>query len=183
MSTTTDERKAEERDDEKRDDEKRGEDGGGKKKRRWLKWVLGAILLVILIVVAVVVLGGSSTTKEPPPPSGSLLAGKQQLLPLSPSGKLNASTGQKVVGKHEIVRSVVRGQGFWVGGSDVDRVFVRYPPAGRNVGAQVALTGTVKPLPINVAKSFGLSRRDAAKVTAEGAYIKATKVSPAGAQP
>jgi hypothetical protein len=78
---------------------------------------------------------------------------------------------------------VVRGQGFWVGGNTVNRVFVRYRPAGHNVGAQVNLVGTIQPAPANAAKSFGLSRADAAKLTAEGAYIQATKVSPAGAQP
>jgi len=169
MATTTDERKS----DEKRDEE----DGGGKKKRRWLKWVLGAILLVILIVVAVVVLGSSSKKKAPP--SGSLKAGKQQLLPLSPSGKLRGEPGQKVVAKSEKVLTIVRGQGFWVGGSKVDRVFVRYQAAGRNVTPQVSILGTFKPAPTNVAKSLGLGREDAAKVTAEGAYIDASKVGPA----
>jgi hypothetical protein len=182
MSTTTDERKDEKGKSEKGKSEERKDEGGGKKKRRWLKWVLGAVLLVILIIVAVVVLGGSSK-KKAPPPSGSLTAGKQQLLPLSPSGKLAGSPGQKVVAKHEKVRSIVRGRGFWVGGSDVDRVFVAYKPAGQHVGAQVALNGTIKPAPTNVAKSLGLARVDAAKVTAEGAYIEATKVSPAAAQP
>src|SRR3954447_13271708 len=179
MSTTTDERK-----DEKRNEgEERKEEGGGKK-RRWLKWVLGAVLLVIVVVVAVVVLGGSSKKKkEPPPPSGSLLVGKQQLLPLSLSGKLRGSPGQKVVGKRAQVRSIVRLQGFWVGGSDVDRLFVRYTRAGHNVDAKVNLVGTIKPAPGNVARSFHLSRDDAAKVTAEGAYIQASKVSPAGPQP
>lgn len=180
MSTTTDERESEEREERKDGDGNDG--GGGRKKRRWLKWVLGAVLLVILIVVAVVLLGGGSK-KKAPPPSGSLTAGKQQLLPLSLSGKLAGSPGQKVVGKHEKVRSVVRGQGFWVGGSQVDRVFVRYPKAGQNVGAQVALNGSIKPAPTNVAKSLGLGREDAAKVTAEGAYIQATTVSPAPPQP
>lgn len=165
MSTTTEERK----------DEKKSDDGG--KKRRWLKWVLGAVLLVILIVVAVVVLGGSS--KKRAPPSGSLKAGKQQLLPLSPSGKLAGSPGQKVVAKSEKVLTIVRGKGFWVGGSKVDRVYVRYAPAGRNVSPQVRIQGTIKPAPTNVARSLGLGREDAAKVTAEGAYIQASQVSPA----
>jgi hypothetical protein len=170
MSTTTEERKT--------DDERKDEDENGKKGRRWWKWVLGGVLLVIVIVAAVVLLGGSDKKKAPP--SGSLTAGKQQLLPLSPSGKLAGSPGQKVVGRHEIVRSIVRGQGFWVGGSDVDRVFVRYPPAGQNVGPQVRLEGKIKPAPTNVKKAFGLSTKDAAKVTAEGAYIEAVKVAPVG---
>lgn len=150
----------------------------GKKRRPWLKWVLGGIGLVVIVIVAVVVLGGSSSKK--PPPGGSLKAGKQQLLPLSPSGKLAGSPGQKVVGKRLAVRSVVERQGFWVGGDHVSRVYVKYagPPAN-NAAEQVDLTGTVKPAPGNVAKALKLSEEDAAKVTAEGAYIDASTVSPA----
>ena len=160
MSTTTEERK-----------------GGKKSGRRWLKWVLGALLLVVIAIVAFVVLGSSSKKKAPP--SGSLKAGKQQLLPLSPSGKLPGKPGQKVVSKGEKVLTIVRGRGFWVGGSKVDRVFVRYPAAGRNVTPQVSIQGKLKPAPTNVQKSLGLSTEDAAKVTAEGLYIEASKVGPA----
>jgi hypothetical protein len=168
MSTTTEERKA---------DEESAENG--KKRRPWLKWVLGGVALVVVAVVAVLVLGGSSSKKkQPPPPSGSLTAGKKQLLPLSLSGKLAGSPGQKVVGKGEKVLSVVRGRGFWVGGSQVDRVYIKYAPAGHNVGEAVDLNGTIKPAPTNVALTLKLSRDDAAKVTAEGAYIEASKVSP-----
>jgi hypothetical protein len=132
----------------------------------------------VVAVVAVLVLGGSSSKKTPP--GGSLKAGKQQLLPLSPSGKLGGSPGQKVVGKRLAVRSVVERKGFWVGGSHVDRVYVKYagPPAN-NAAEQLDLAGTVKPAPGNVAKALKLSREDAAKVTAEGAYIDASKVTPA----
>src|SRR4051794_3281248 len=168
MSTTTEERKS---------DEKSPEDGSEKKRRPWLKWVLGAVLLVVIAIVAFLVLGSSDKKKAPP--SGSLKAGKQQLLPLSPSGKLRGSPGQKVVAKSEKVLTIVRGRGFWVGGSKVDRVFVRYPPAGRNVTPQVSIQGSLKPAPTNVHSSFGLSQEDAAKVTAEGLYIDATKVGPA----
>ncbi len=174
MSTTTEERKAE-----KKSGEDSGDDSGGssKKRRAWLKWVLCAVLLVVIAIAAFVVLGSSDKKKAPP--SGSLKAGKQQLLPLSPSGKLAGSPGQKVVAKSEKVLTIVRGQGFWVGGSKVDRVFVRYPAAGRNVTPEVSIQGALKPAPVNVHRSFGLSQEDAAKVTAEGLYIEANKVGPA----
>ncbi len=176
MSTTTKERKAEKKS-EDRKDEDRKDDGGEKKRRPWIKWVLGAVLLVVIAIVAFAVLGGSSKKKAPP--SGSLKAGKQQLLPLSPSGKLPGKPGQKVIAKSEKVLTIVRGKGFWVGGSKVDRVFVRYPPAGRNVSPQVSIQGELKPAPTNVKKSLGLSTVDTAKVTAEGLYIEASKVGPA----
>src|SRR4051794_27728106 len=172
MSTTTDERKSEKESSSKKDN------GGGKKRRRWLKWVLGALLIVVIAIVAFLVLGGSDEKKAPP--GGTLKAGKQQLLPLSPSGKLAGSPGQKVVGKRMEVRSVVARHGFWIGGSDVDRVYVKYAgPPPNNAAEQVDLAGTVKPAPANVAKTLKLSRKDAAKVTAEGAYIDPIRISPA----
>jgi hypothetical protein len=149
----------------------------GKRRRPWLKWVLGLVGLAVIAVVAVIVLGGSD---KKAPPGGTLRAGKQQLLPLSPSGKLAGSPGQKVVGRRMAVRSVVERHGFWIGGSHVHRVYVKYagPPAN-NAAEQVDLVGTVKPAPGNVAATLELQQEDAAKVTAEGAYIEASKVSPA----
>jgi hypothetical protein len=127
--------------------------------------------------VAVVVLGGGSSKTKPP--GGTLKAGKQQLLPLSPSGRLGAGPGQKVTGKSMVVQTIVKGKGFWVGGSDVDRVYVEYSgPAGPE-GTKVDLAGSVKPAPTNVQKALGLPPRDTAKVTAEAAYVKASSVSPA----
>jgi hypothetical protein len=158
--------------------EESAQENEDKKRRPWLKWVLGGVALVVIAVVAVLVLGGGSEKKTPP--GGSLKAGKQQLLPLSPSGKLAGSPEQKVVGKRLAVRSVVEKQGFWVGDSHVHRVYIEYagPPAN-NASEQVDLVGTVKPAPGDVAKTLKLSQEDAAKVTAEGAYIKASKVTPA----
>ena len=94
--------------------------------------------------------------------------------------KLRNFVQQKVVGKRLAVRSVVEKQGFWVGDNHVDRVYVVFtgPPAN-NAAEQVDLVGTVKPAPGNVGKDLQLSQEDAAKVTAEGAYIKASQVTPA----
>jgi hypothetical protein len=138
------------------------------------KWIIGGVVLVVAIVVAVVLLSGGSS-KKTLPSGGILKAGKQQLLPLSPSGRLAGKPGQKVVGKNVHVRSVANGKGFWVGGSDVDRVFVHDTSAGRKVAPRVDIDGTIKPAPTNVQKALGLPTRDTAKVTAEGAYIEANR--------
>jgi hypothetical protein len=121
-----------------------------------------------------VVISPRGSSKKTLPSGGTLTAGKQQLLPLSPSGRLAGKPGQKVVGKNVHVRSVVNGKGFWVGGSDVDRVFVHSPSAGKKVSPTVDFKGTIKPAPTNVQKTLGLPARDTAKVTAEGAYIEAS---------
>jgi hypothetical protein len=149
-----------------------------KLKRPRLKWVLGGLVLVVVVVVAVVLLTGGSSKKKAAS-GGTLEAGKQQLLPLSPSGRLAAQPGQDVTGKDMVVRTIVQGKGFWVGGSDVDRVYVAYDgPAGPE-GTKVNLVGTVKPAPTNVQKALGLPPEDTAKVTAEAAYVTASTVTPA----
>jgi hypothetical protein len=149
-----------------------------KSRRPRLKWVLGGLALVVIVVVAVVVLGGGSSSKKKPP-GGTLKAGKQQLLPLSPSGRIAAQPGQNVTGKSMAVRTIVKGKGFWIGGSDVDRVYVVYSgPAGPE-GTKVDLAATVKPAPGNVEKALGLQPQDTAKVTAEAGYLKASSVTPA----
>jgi hypothetical protein len=168
----------------------RGDDGSaeddGKKRRPWKKKLLiGVPVLVVLVVVAVVVLGGSDKKKAAA--GGELKAGKQLLLPLSTSGKLAAAPGQNVVGTGMVVRSIVPGQGFWVGGSRVNRVYVQWGAADAKTESgyrpgpsqKVDLAGPVRPAPADTRKTLKLSQEDAAKVTAEGAYINADKVSPA----
>jgi hypothetical protein len=178
MSDTATENENEQAEESKGSEEsKESKKDDGKRRRPWLRRILGLVALVVVVVAAVILLGGSDKKL---PPGGSLKAGKQQLLPLSPSGKLAGSPGQKVVGKRMAVRSVVAKQGFWIGGSHVDRVYVKHagPPAN-NAAEQVDLVGTVKPAPGNVAKTLKLPPEDAAKVTAEGAYIDATRITPA----
>jgi len=149
-----------------------------KLKRPKLKWAIGGLLLVVVVVVAVVLLTGGSSKKKAAT-GGTLEAGKQQLLPLSPSGRLAAQPGQDVTGKSLVVRTIVQGKGFWVGASDVDRVYVEYDrPAGPE-GTKVDLIGSVKPAPTNVEKALGLPSEDTAKVTAEAAYVTASSVTPA----
>lgn len=173
MSESTAEEEKEERDEKTED---RGEEKDEKKKGRpWKRILLGVGVLVVVIVVAVVVLGGSSKKKATP--GGTLESGKQQLLPLSPSGKLAAAPGQEVTGSKLVVRSIVKGKGFFVGGSKVNRVYVLYAGPSSQVGGTVGLKGVVKPAPADVAKTLKLSTEDAAKVTAEGAYVNASTVT------
>lgn len=164
---------------EEKDDEKRDRDDNEeprKNGRPWKRIVFGALAVVLVVVIAVVALGGSSKKKKATP-GGTLEAGKQQLLPVPASGKLAAAPGQEVVGKALVVRSIVKGQGFWVGGSMTNRVYVAYAGPSSPVGGTVGLNGAVKPAPADAAKTLKLSREDAAKVTAEGAYIDASTVT------
>jgi hypothetical protein len=178
MSESTETESKKERDGEDAEESRESEDNGkGEKKGRpWKRWVIGALALVVVIVVAVVVLGGSSKKKATP--GGTLTAnGKEQLLPVSASGKLAGSPGQKVTGSKLVVRSIVKGKGFFVGGSNVNRVYVLYAGPSSQVGGTVGLKGVVRPAPADVARTLKLSKEDAAKVTAEGGYISASTVT------
>jgi len=93
------------------------------------------------------------------------------------------------------VQSVVRGQedpdaleGFWVGSSEQDRVYVEwggdvgsdeatYVP---NVGEKVNLTGPVRPAPQDPERTLNLSAPEAELVSSQGGYVNADEVTPAG---
>lgn len=159
-----------------------------KRRPAWL-WPLLALLLLAVIVIALIsLLGGDDKKKSSSASAGSVTAGSTKLLPLPASGKLAVSPGQDTLAKNTVVQSVVPGEGFWIGTSSKDRVYVEYGGAAgktesgfkpTKAGQKVNLDGPVRPAPPNPVKTLKLSQQDAAKVTAEGGYINANKVSPA----
>jgi hypothetical protein len=79
-------------------------------------------------------------------------------------------------------------EGFWVGSSAQDRVYVEW---GGDVGAdeatyrpkvgeKVNLTGPVRPAPEDPAQTLNLKAADADLVRSQGGYINADDVTPAG---
>ena len=102
--------------------------------------------------------------------------------------------GEVAQGRGVIVQSVVTGQenpdaleGFWVGSSQQDRVYVEW---GGDVGAneadyvpkveeKVNLTGPVRAAPQDPAQTLNLSPDDAQLVRSQGAYVNADEVTPA----
>ena len=112
---------------------------------------------------------------------GSLTARSEPLLPV-PAGGLAAYETDTAIGREVTVQSVVKDEGFWVGTSQQDRVYVEY---GGDVGAdenrglepavgdRVNLTGPVRPAPENPARTLNLPEADAQQVTEQGAYINA----------
>jgi hypothetical protein len=114
-------------------------------------------------------------------PSASLTARSEALLPV-PAGGLAAYEAETATGREVTVQSVVKDEGFWVGNSRQDRVYVEYGgDVGANesqgfepaVGDTVNLTGPVRPAPKNPARTLNLSDRDARQVAEQGAYINA----------
>ena len=119
--------------------------------------------------------------------AGQLTAGGQSLLPMAQAGDLDGSVGQDAQGRAVVVQSFVRNQGFWVGTSKQNRLYVEYggntgenEPGGQpNVGTKVNLTGPVKAAPKDPGKTLNLVGDDAAQVKEQGAYVNADTVKAA----
>ena len=177
-------------------------DGGPRRKRGgWLWWLLGLLALLLLGALLLGLFNGddkkSSSAKQSAEktaaPSGgaaagagSLVVGGTSLLPV-PSSGLADYEGQPATGKDVTVQSVVKDEGFWVGSSKQDRVYVEFGgDVGTNenqgfepkVGDHVNLTGPVRPAPANPAQTLNLPTADARMVSRQGAYINATNAEP-----
>lgn len=176
-------------------------DGGPRRKRGgWLWWLLG---LLALLLLGALLLGlfngdddtGSSADRQAPQQTampntgatsgaGSLTARGESLLPV-PAGGLGDFEGEPATGKDVTVQSVVKDEGFWVGSSQQDRVYVEYggdvgtnenQGVEPNVGDRVNLTGPVRPAPANPAQTLNLSTADGRLVSEQGGYVNADNV-------
>lgn len=163
--------------------------GEGRTRRRpaWLLWLLGLLVLAAIIALLIALLSGGDDKKKASAAAGSLKSGSTALLPVS-SGGLKPLAGKDVNGQSVVVQSVVKGEGFWVGTSKTDRVYVEYGGAAGKAeggfhpdraGQKVDLDGPVKPAPANPAKTLKLGGRDAQLVKSEGAFINANHVAQA----
>jgi hypothetical protein len=175
-------------------------DGDGHRRRGgWLWWLLG-LLALLLLGALLLGLGGGDDEQQAAQPTpaadaattpdagtgaaaGSLTARGESLLPV-PAGGLAAYESEEATGTEVTVQSVVKDEGFWVGSSRQDRLYVEY---GGDVGAdetqgfepavgdKVSLTGPVRPAPENPARTLNLPDRDARQVIEQGAYINAER--------
>lgn len=100
--------------------------------------------------------GGSGTPRASP-----LVSEGKALLPL-PADGLASSTGKSAQGTSVVVESVVSDEGFWVGDSPEQRVFVRLNTGGAESpvqiakGRKVSFTGKVTLTPADVS-TFGVT--------------------------
>jgi hypothetical protein len=151
-------------------------------RRRGLWLLLGLLALAIVVALLIALLSGGNDSKSAS--AGTLKSGGQALLPVPQSG-LRPLVGKSVSGNGVRVQSVVAHEGFWVGTSATDRVYVEYGGrVGENeanaftpkVGQSVNLTGPVRPAPANPARTLRLGAQDAALVRSEGGYVNASSV-------
>ena len=175
---------------------------GGRSRRTaplaWLPWALLGLLLLTLLVVALLAraadggggraaddtaaaapAGGATDAAAPLSVGGSAVVGL-------PASRLAALQGQPAQGSAR-VESVVADEGFWVGDSAEQRVFVFLTPEARRSagesgfqvepGQTVALKGTVKASSPEFARSVGVTDEEGARQLVEqGAYVEATEV-------
>ena len=109
--------------------------------------------------------------------SGTIAAGGATVYPLQEDLTLRDYAGTDVVASGVPVESVA-GDGFWVGTTKKDRVYVVAPDAQVEPGATVSFEGVVRKHGKNYAKSVGVSNKEGAKrLNNLGGHIEATEVT------
>lgn len=190
------------------------DDDGPKRKRGLLPLLLGLLLLAAIIVALLLLLNGgdddktsgsgaSTTDSAQTTPqedsatsaggagAGTLVAKGQSLLPTPPQDAGQTLAGERAQGKGVEVVDVVEGEGFWVGTSMQERVYVelggdvgqdeqaaqRYEP---KVGDKVDLEGEVRPAPAEPGQTLKIKKAaDAKLVKQQGVFVNATDVQQA----
>ena len=117
--------------------------------------------------------------------AGVLTAGGTSLLPLAtvagPGGSLTSLVGQPAAGSGVTVVSVPADEGFWVGSSETDRVWVQLTGTGESgyvvqQGDQVEFTGTVVAHDPGYAEQIGVDPAEGAEqLAAQGAHLEVPK--------
>lgn len=190
--------------------------GGGGRKRRLLPLLLGLLALLAVGALLAALLSGDDDERSATQSGqqqqdggtaegqsgGTAAAGGEDVLTASgnsvlpgDAARIGDAVGQTAEGKAVVVQSVVQNaedpqalEGFWVGSSKQDRVYVEwggdvgadeatYQP---EVGQRVNLTGPVKAAPEKAARVLNLDAADARLVEQQGAYVNAEDVTQAG---
>lgn len=148
--------------------------------------LLTLLLAAFLAILLISLLGGDDDSGAGSD-AGRLSAGGAQLLP-PPSGGLSTAVGNTATGKDVAVQSVNGNEGFFVGSSRVDRVYVewggdvgqneasRFQPAK---GDKVNLTGPVQAAGTEELRKLKLSPEDRELVRSQGAFVNADRVTEA----
>jgi len=160
-----------------------GTRGGG---RRKLLPLLLALLVAALLAILLISLIGADDDNSGSE-AGRLNAGGAQLLP-PPADGLSGEVGKSATGKDVVVQSVNGNEGFFVGSSATERLYVEWGgDVGQNEasrfqpqkGDRVDLTGPVQPAGAKQIRKLKLSSADAELVRSEGAFVNADRVTAA----
>ena len=127
--------------------------------------------------------GNAATAGQP----GTVTAGDTSVIPLTagadPAGALTALAGQPAQGTAVQVLSVPADEGFWVGSSDTERVWIQLTGEGESpyqvqAGDIVDFQGTVVPNPSGFSEQTGIAEADGAmQLTQQGHHIEVDKAA------
>lgn len=114
--------------------------------------------------------------------AGTVVTQDTPVLGDGPVKDLNSYTGKEAVGRGVQVQSVPADEGFWVGSSATDRLWVQLTgkagesPYQVKVGDLVDFTGTITPAPAGFAAKTGLTAAEGAgQLTGQKQYISVNK--------
>ena len=135
--------------------------------RKLLPLLLGLLLAILLALLVISLIGGDDDKSSSD--TGALTAGNAKVLP-PPAGGLSGQVGETVSGKDVVVQSVNGNEGFFVGSSAKDRVYVEWGgDVGENEaskfqpqeGDKVNLTGPLQAAGPEQLRKLKLSEADA----------------------
>jgi hypothetical protein len=162
-----------------------GGSGGGT--RKLLPLLLGLVLAIALALLLISLIGGDDSDDGGNTGSnaGQLTANGVSLLP-PPTDGLSAQAGKTATGKDVVVQSVNGNEGFFVGSSAKERVYVEWGgDVGENEASRfrpqkdqrVNLTGPLQPAGTTQLSKLKLSAADAELVRSQGAFVNADRVA------
>lgn len=145
-----------------------------------------AVVVVFAVFGCVVLLLVPSKGDQPGSAAGAaraslLTARGYWLLPVPDD--LSPYVGQNAKGQRIEVQSVIDGEGFWIGWSRTQSVYVTYdrqigdnaPTFVPSVGDNINVTGAVRRAPDDPARTLRLKPPDDQRVRRQGAYISADR--------
>lgn len=177
------------------------------RRKPWWLWALLALAALAILLISLAQCGGGDTPQAAapsaapsaaPPAAGSagsgaagaagagtLTADGASLLPVaaasSPSGDLTAQAGKAVTAQGVLVQSVPADEGFWVGDSATDRVWVQLNGSGESgyavkQGDRVDFTGTMTAQDPAFAGQIGVDAAEGAdQLTTQAEHIQVDK--------
>jgi hypothetical protein len=156
---------------------------------RWL-WALLALLALAILLFALAQCGNSTAPSNAPVGSagaeqGSLSAAGTSPLPVAqvagPDGELTAQAGKAAAAQGVLVQSVPADEGFWVGTSETDRVWVQLSGTDESgyvveQGDRVDFTGQVAAHDPGLATQVGVDAAEGAdQLGQQGVHIEVAK--------
>jgi hypothetical protein len=164
-------------------------DGRGGGLRKLLPLLLGVLLAVLVALLLISLIGGddSDDGANTGRNVGQLAAGGASLLP-PPANGLSTQAGETATGKNVAVQSVNGNEGFFVGSSATERVYVEWGgDVGENEasrfqpekGDRVNLTGPIEPAGPKQINKLKLSPAETELVRSQGAFVNADRVTQA----